>query len=113
LSKYFWILLIKEWMILPEVQDLKNSLQFSQGQLDELKHENGKMTTICKSLREDIISVCESMVTMTDQSDCLGGQSSRNNIVVDGITESPHETWKESDTKVREMISEKLKMDHR
>ena len=39
-----------------EVQDLKNSLQFSHDQLDELKQENGKMTVICKSLsdvRED------------------------------------------------------------
>ena len=37
-----------------EVPDLKKSLQFSQGQLDELKLENGKMTAICKSLREDV-----------------------------------------------------------
>ena len=34
-------------------------------------------------------------------------------MVVDGIAESPHETWTESEDKVREMISEKLKMDHR
>ena len=34
-------------------------------------------------------------------------------MVVDGIAESPHETWMESEDKVREIISEKLKMDHR
>lgn len=45
-----------------EVQDLKNSLQFSQGQLDEFKQENGKMAKIDKSLREDISSICESMI---------------------------------------------------
>ena len=56
-----------------EVQDLKNRLQFSQGQLDELKQENGKMTAICKSLREDISSVCESMITMMEKSDYLKG----------------------------------------
>ena len=27
-------------------------------------------------------------------------------MVVDGIAESPHETWKESEDKVMEMISE-------
>jgi hypothetical protein len=85
-------------------------LQFSQGQLDELKQKNGKMTAICKSLRKDISSMCESM---TDKSDNLEGQSRRNNMVVDGIAESLHETWMESEDKVREMISEKLKMDHR
>jgi hypothetical protein len=84
-------------------------LQFSQGQFDELKQENSKMTTICKSLREDIGSVCESMITMPDKSDYLKGQSRRNNMVVDRIAESPHE----SEDKVREMISDKLKMDNR
>ena len=54
-----------------EAQDLKNSLQFSQGQLDELEQENGKMIAICKSLREDISCVCESMIMITDKSDCL------------------------------------------
>ena len=34
-------------------------------------------------------------------------------MVVDAIAESPHETWTESEDKVREIISEKLKMDHR
>ena len=57
--------------------------------------------------------MCESMITMTDKSDYLEGQSRRNNIIVDGIAESAHETWMESEDKVREMISEKLKMDHR
>ena len=51
-----------------ELQVLKNSMQFSQGQLDELKQEKSKMTAICKSMREDISSVCESMTTMTDKS---------------------------------------------
>ncbi|XP_064849647.1 myosin phosphatase Rho-interacting protein-like [Oncorhynchus masou masou] len=40
-----------------EFQDLKISLQFSQGQLNEFKQENGTMTAICKSLREDISAV--------------------------------------------------------
>ena len=74
-----------------EVQNLKNSLQFSQSQLDELKQENGKLRATCKSLREDISSVCESMITMTDKSNYLEGQSRRNNMVVDGIAESPRE----------------------
>ena len=96
-----------------EGQDLKNSLQFSKGQLDELKQENGKMTAICKTLREDISSVCEFMITMTDKSDHLEGQSRWNNMIVDRIAESPHETWTESEDKVREMITEILEMDHK
>jgi hypothetical protein len=88
-------------------------LQFSQGQLDTFKQEHGRMTAICKSLREDINSVCESMITMMEKSDYLEGQSMRNNMVMDGIAESPNETWMESEEKVREIMSEKLKMDHK
>ena len=34
-------------------------------------------------------------------------------MVVGRIAESPHETWTESENKVREMILEILKVDHR
>jgi hypothetical protein len=53
------------------------------------------------------------MITMTDKSAYLEGESRQINMVVDGIAESPHETWTESEDKVRETISEKLKVDHR
>lgn len=79
-----------------------------------IKQDNGKMTAICKSLREDdISSVYESMITMTETSDYLEGQLRRNNIVVGGIAECLHETWTKSEDKVREMIPEKQKMDNR
>jgi hypothetical protein len=47
-----------------------------------------------------------------DKLDHLKGLSRWNNMVVDGIAESPHETWTESEDNMREIISEKLKMDH-
>jgi hypothetical protein len=50
------------------------------------------------------------MITMTEKSDYLEGQS-RWNMVVDRIAESPRGL--ESEDKVREIILEKLKMDHR
>jgi hypothetical protein len=48
------------------------------------------MTAICKSLSEDISSVCEFMITMTEKSDYLEGQSRQNNNNNNnGISESP------------------------
>lgn len=47
-----------------EAQDLKNSLHFSQGAIDGLKEDCSKMTTNCKSMRNDISTVCEYMVTV-------------------------------------------------
>ena len=59
-------------------------------------------------IREHISSVCESLITKS-----MEGQSRRNNLVVDGIAEYLHETWMESEDKVREINSENLKTDHR
>ena len=59
------------------------------------------MTAIGKSLREDISCVCESMIMITDKSDCL---ISRRNMAVDGISEAPPETWMVAEDNVREMI---------
>ena len=50
---------------------------------------------------------------MTEKSDYLEGQLWRNNIIVGGIAEFVNETWTESEDKVREIIPEKQKMDHR
>jgi hypothetical protein len=36
------------------------------------------------------------MRTMMEKSDYLEGQSRLNNMVVDGIADSPYETWMES-----------------
>ena len=99
--------------LISEVQDLKNSLQFYQGEVDVLKEDCSKMTTNCKSTRDDISTVCESLLTKTGKTDYLEGQSRPNNMVVDGMPEPPHNNWTESDEKVRITISEKLQMDHR
>jgi hypothetical protein len=53
------------------------------------------------------------MLTVIKKQDYREGQSRQNNIVVDGIPESPHETWTESKVKVRKIIDDKLQMDHK
>lgn len=40
----------------------------------------------------------------------LEGQSRRNNLVFEGLPESPNETWAESEDKVRKLPVENLKM---
>ncbi|KAK6310584.1 hypothetical protein J4Q44_G00186390 [Coregonus suidteri] len=50
-----------------EVQDLKISVQFSQGEVDVLKETCSKITINCKSTRDDISTVCESLLQMTGE----------------------------------------------
>ncbi|KAL7375828.1 hypothetical protein ABVT39_024833 [Epinephelus coioides] len=99
--------------MIKEVQDLKTSLQFSQKEVDELKEMGKELTNKNKEAHTDISAVCESVLTMNDKADYLEGQSKRNNIIIDGIPESPRETWEESEVKVREVLAVKLQMDEK
>jgi hypothetical protein len=80
-SKYWWIQLIKD----EQFAVLLGSAQW----VETVKQENGKMTAICKSLREDISSACESMITMMEKSDYLVGQSWQQLLFL-GFIMDPH-----------------------
>ncbi|KAJ8377991.1 hypothetical protein AAFF_G00249280 [Aldrovandia affinis] len=54
----------------------------------------------------------ETMTKMTEKADYLEGQTKRNNVVVDGIPETQNESWKETEDKVRFVITEKLHLDN-
>lgn len=94
-----------------EAQDLKNSLQFSQKEVDELKETCKELKKKSQEARTDISTVRESVMTMSGKSDYLEGQSKRKNVIIDGIPESPGESWEESEYKVRELLRTELQMD--
>ena len=48
---------------------------------------------------------------MENKADYLENQSRRNNLIFEGIEESPRESWADTEGKVRNLISEKLKQD--
>ncbi|KAI4823555.1 hypothetical protein KUCAC02_012136, partial [Chaenocephalus aceratus] len=94
-----------------EAQDLKNSLQFSQKEVDELKETCKELKKKSQEAHTDISTVRESVMTMSGKSDYLEGQSKRKNLIIDGIPESPGESWEESEYKVRELLRTELQMD--
>lgn len=53
---------------------------------------------------------CKSLLSVTDKTEHLEGQSRCHNIVVEGIKESGNE--RASEAKVRKLFSEKLQLDH-
>ena len=89
-----------------ETQELKCSLQFSQRDIEDLTKNNERIELESKSARTDIKTMCETMIKITDKADYLEGQSKRNNVVVDGIPETQNESWKETEDKVRSVITE-------
>lgn len=55
----------------------------------------------------------KSLITISDKTDYIEGQSRRNNIIIDGISESATEKWSDCEDKVKKLLSEKLQLDHR
>ena len=75
--------------MIKEVQDLKISLQSYQKGVEGGSQE---LTIKCKDAHKNFITVCESVLSMTGKADYLEGQSKLNNIFVESIPESPHES---------------------
>lgn len=96
-----------------EVQDLKTSLQFTQNELDMLKQEHTQSSERLNSVGADLTSLQQTTLSVSTKLEYTENHSKRNNIIVDGIAESPNEKWAETEVKVRSLLSEKLKMDHR
>lgn len=61
-------------------------------------------------MQTDLFRVCDSLLVVTDKIKYLEGQSRRNNLVFDGIMESPGETWAETEEKVKKVLAEKLQL---
>lgn len=67
-------------------------------------------STECKSNTDDIHKLAESLLVLDAKANYLDGQCKQNNIVVEGIPESPNEKWCEAEEKVKQIIQEKLQL---
>lgn len=80
--------------------------------MDELKITTAKQSEQCNAIQTDIMKLCESLQMIIDKQEYLEGQSKRNNIVIDGIPESPGESWADSEVKVKDILKQKLQLHH-
>lgn len=62
------------------------------------------------SMQTDIMKICDCLSAVTDKMEYLEGQLRRNNLVFDGITGGPGESWADAEEKVRGVLVEKLKL---
>ena len=73
---------------------VKSSLEFTQTQVEEL---------ITSDLRVKEVKV--QIEDLGNKLDDLENRSRRNNLCFEGIPESPNETWQESESKIKHLIS--------
>ena len=93
-----------------EVTELKSSLTFSQGDIDQLKKKANKLP---KRLLEEckLIDECrEDIDCLEDHNQYLENQSRRNNIKILGVKEDKdkEKTWDDTEIIVKDLIKKKL-----
>ena len=80
--------------LMKDVQSVKSSLEFTQAQVEEL---------ITFDLRVKEVKV--QIEDLGNKLDDLENRSRRNNLCFEGILKSPNETWQESESKIKHLIS--------
>ncbi|XP_068759808.1 uncharacterized protein [Montipora capricornis] len=79
-----------------DAKDLKESLEFSQKDIDDLKPYATKLANV----KADIEDIYDSIDYHMDKLEYLENQCRRNNIRVDGILEAENESWDVTEEKV-------------
>ena len=91
-----------------EVVDITKSLEFTQEQLDEesakLKNDVRKIQTDMKYIEDDLLDPEYVMGKLIELED----RSRRNNLRIDGVEETPNETWDICEGKVQDIVKNKL-----
>ena len=87
-----------------EMDELSKSLEFTQSQLDEklgsIKKDITKLDNNIKSTEKDILDLDEVSTKLVELED----RSQRNNLWIDGLRQTPNETWKTCEEKVQEVL---------
>ena len=102
-----------------DVEELKESLSFTKNDIDQkFSNINGKVQGLEKELsstKEDVcliqtteptsaLEICRKLVDLEDR-------SGRNNLRTLGIKKDPRESWEECESKIYDLLEEKLDMD--
>ena len=93
-----------------DIGDLKNSTQFSMGQVDDLQEKVTSIDKKVKSKVQNIEDITYSLDAVDSQLEYIENQSSRNTINIMGVPEdmSTENTWDDTED-VKQLIKEELK----
>ena len=91
-----------------EVVEITKSLEFTQEELHDgfanVKNDIKKVQTDLREIEDDLLDPTFVMEKLTELED----RSRRNNVRIDGIPETPNETWENCEEEVRKIIRNKL-----
>lgn len=90
-----------------ENNELKRSLEFSQSELLELQKKTSDNESQISTVKVNVTS----FGVISERLRLLEDSTRKSNIKVDGLQESPNETWEQTQKKVESLIKEKLNVD--
>ena len=92
--------------VVKSVPELKASLEYSQQDIDDLK----EAADARDEMEEELDDIQTGLHKQEEKLVYLENQSRRNNVRIDGIPEQHNETWLNTETKVKEVLQEKLNL---
>ncbi|CAH1241749.1 Hypp6412 [Branchiostoma lanceolatum] len=96
--------------LIREVQEIKDSLQYSQAEIEDSKTKQQDQNQSIKDVESKLDRVGVELSTIVNKADYLENQSRRNNILIDGVPDNKQENWTQCEQKVREILKDKLKL---
>ncbi|XP_019631891.1 PREDICTED: uncharacterized protein LOC109475612 [Branchiostoma belcheri] len=97
--------------LIREVQEIKDSLQYSQAEIQDHKSRQHDLSLHIKEVEAKMDRLGADMNTIAHKSDYLENQSRRNNILFDGVPDNKQENWSRCEQKVPDILKDKLKLD--
>ena len=88
--------------------EIKTSLEYSQKEVEALNSSYSMLNQSSTAFDTALKTAEARIVELTDKTDYLENQSRRNNILFDGIEESPDETWSDTESKVQNLLKSKF-----
>ena len=89
-----------------EVADLTGSIEFTQGEVKDIKDDISQVQTNLRHIEDDMLDpdyVMEKFIELEDR-------SRRNNFRIDGISEVSRETWEMCEDSVKDLIKTTLEI---
>ncbi|XP_046711293.1 uncharacterized protein LOC124389821 isoform X1 [Silurus meridionalis] len=97
--------------VIRDVQELKTSLQFTQGIMEDMKKGYIDIDVKIKSFESSITKSKQEMDDLFNKLDYIDNQSRRSNLLIDGIAEEKGETASGLEIKIQQVLAENLGLD--
>ena len=96
-----------------EIAELRASVQFTQKETDDMKQAMRSQSEQVRANIRGIDAAAAAQREIEDGIDYIENQTRRNNLRIDGVIESPAETWADTEAAVRKTLATSLKLSER